>query len=189
MGLVLSLQKMAYEGLTALREVSQLSVEISELLHKPGTSKRLEFSEEVRGLGLDVGRVEPFLEFELRLDSLVEGILVSGQVRGAYAFDCIRCLRSFEQPFSVELGEVLAYEGQEGAEEGYQITADHAHLEPVVRDAVVLAMPLHPLCRPDCKGLCPVCGSDLNTVDCGHKVERTDLRWEPLAQLRERFKE
>jgi len=180
---------MASEGLTALREGSQLSVEISELLHKPGTSKRLEFSEEVPGLGLDVGRVQPLLDFDLRMDSLVEGILVSGQVRGSYAFECIRCLRDFEQPFSVELGEVLAYEGQEGAEEGYQISADHAHLEPVVRDAVVLEMPLHPLCRPDCKGLCPVCGSDLNNVDCGHKTERTDLRWEPLAQLRERFKE
>jgi uncharacterized protein len=176
---------MASEGLTALREGSQLSVEISELLHKPGTSKRLEFSEEVPGLGLDVGRVQPLLDFDLRMDSLVEGILVSGQVRGSYAFECIRCLRDFEQPFSVELGEVLAYEGQEGAEEGYQISADHAHLEPVVRDAVVLEMPLHPLCRPDCKGLCPVCGSDLNNVDCGHKTERTDLRWEPLASLKD----
>jgi DUF177 domain-containing protein len=180
---------MAYEGLTALREGSQLSVEISELLGKPGTSKRLEFSEEIHGLGLDLGRVEPLLGFDLRLDSLVEGVLVSGQVRGAYSFECIRCVRPFSEPFSVEVSEVLAYEGHEGAEEGYQITADHAHLEPLVRDAVLLAMPLHPLCRPDCKGLCPVCGSDLNSVDCGHKVERTDLRWEPLAQLRERFKE
>lgn len=176
---------MASEGLTALREASQLSVEISELLGKPGTSKRLEFSEEVHGLGLDVGRVAPLLEFDLRLDSLVEGVFVAGRVRGVYQFECIRCLRPFEEPFSVEIGEVLAYEGQEGAEDGYQILADHAHLEPVVRDAVVLAMPLNPLCRPDCKGLCPTCGSDLNTVDCGHRTERTDLRWEPLARLRD----
>ena len=180
---------MVPEGLTALREVSQLSVEISELLRQPGTSKRLEFSEEVPGLGLDVGRVLPTLRFELRLDSLVEGVLVSGNVRGVYAFDCIRCLRPFEQPFAVELSEVLAYEGQPGAEEEYQIIDDHAHLEPVVRDAVVLAMPLNPLCKPDCRGLCPVCGADLNALDCGHRTERTDLRWEPLARLRERFEE
>jgi uncharacterized protein len=180
---------MVPEGLNALREASQLSVEISELLTKPGSSRRLEFSEEVPGLGLDVGRVRPLMHFELRLDSLVEGVLVAGTVGGAYAFECIRCLRPFEEPFEVGLGEVLAYEGQPGAEEEYQITDDHAHLEPVIRDAVMLAMPLNPLCRPDCKGLCPVCGADLNVTDCGHKAQRTDLRWEPLARLRERFKE
>ena len=180
---------MVSEGLTALREASQLSVEISELLRQPGSSRRLEFSEEVPGLGLDIGRVQPFMSFELRLDSLIEGILVAGQVRGAYSFECSRCLHAFELPFEVELGEVMAYEGQPGAEEGYQVTGDHAHLEPVIRDAVMLAMPLNPVCRPDCKGLCPVCGSDLNATDCGHRTEKTDLRWEPLAALRDRFEE
>ena len=180
---------MVPEGLNALREVSQLSVEISELLKQPGSSKRLEFSEEVPGLGLDIGRVLPAMAFALRLDSLVEGILVAGTVRGTYSFECIRCLKPFEQPFAVELGEVMAYEGQPGAEEGYQITGDHAHLEPVIRDAVMITMPFNPLCRPDCKGLCPVCGADLNSTDCGHSAVKQDLRWEPLAALRERFKE
>jgi len=180
---------MVPEGLNALREVTQLSVDVTELLRQPGTSRRLDFTEEVDGLGLDIVRVEPRLGFELRLDSLVEGILVSGQVHGVYDFECSRCLGSFSKAFSVEMGEVLAYEGQPGAEEGYQITGDHVHLEPVVRDAVVLAMPLNPLCRSDCKGLCPVCGADLNSVECGHRRQRTDLRWEPLARLRERFEE
>lgn len=176
---------MVPEGLTTLRDVSQLSVEISELLRHPGASKRLEFSEEVEGLGLDMGRVRPSLGFDLRLESLVEGILVSGTVQGMYALECIRCLRDFDAPFEVELGEVLAYEGTPGAEEGYQVLGDHAHLEPIVRDALLLTMPLNPLCRPDCKGICPVCGADLNAGDCGHRAERQDMRWEPLARLRE----
>jgi uncharacterized protein len=180
---------MAPEGLNALREVSKLSVDISELLRKPGTSRQLQFTEEIQGLGLDLARVKPALGFDLRLDGLVEGVLVSGRVNGAYAFECSRCLGTFEKPFEVELDEVLAYEGQPGAEREYQIEGDHAHLEPVVRDAVILAMPLNPLCRPDCKGLCPVCGADRNAGDCGHRAERTDLRWEPLSQLRERFEE
>jgi uncharacterized protein len=96
-------------------------------------------------------------------------------------------LRDFQSPFDVTLNEILAYEGQPGAEEGYQVTGDHAHLEPVVRDAVILAMPLNPLHAPDCKGLCPVCGGDLNEVDCGHRVERSDLRWEPLAELKKKL--
>jgi uncharacterized protein len=180
---------MVPEGLTALRETSRLSVEISELLRHPGTSRQYGFTEEVDGLGLEMGRVRPALDFEIELSSLVEGILVSGHVRGFYEFECIRCLRSFAPPFDVELGEVLAYEAQPGAEEEYVIAGDHAHLEPVVRDAVVLSMPLNPLCRPDCKGLCPACGADRNTVDCGHDVRRTDLRWEPLSRLKETLEE
>ena len=171
--------------MNALREVSRLSVEISELLHKPGTSKRLDFSEEVAGMGLDMGRVEPLLDFRLLLESLVEGVLVTGEVRGTLRLACIRCLREFERPLEVSLSEVLAYEGQPGAEEGYQISADRADLEPLVRDTVLLAMPLNPVCRPDCKGLCPRCGADRNEGDCGHRPERTDLRWEPLRSLKE----
>jgi DUF177 domain-containing protein len=178
---------MGNEGLNALREVSKLSVDVSDLLTRPGTSRRLEFTEELIGLGLDMGQVRTELRFDLLLESLVEGILVSGQVRGAFALACIRCLRDFESPFDVSMNEILAYEGMPGAEEGYQIVADHAHLEPVVRDAVMLAMPINPLHAPDCKGLCPACGADRNEVDCGHRLERTDLRWEPLAELKKKL--
>jgi len=171
--------------LTALREASQLSVEISELLRHPGTSKRYEFTTEVEGLGLDMGHVSPSMDFDLELASLVEGVLVSGHVRGLYELECSRCLKPFDAAFDVELGEMLAYEGQPGSEDGYAVSADHAHLEPVVRDAVMLAMPLNPLCRPDCKGLCPVCGADRNSIDCGHNARRMDLRWEPLSRLKE----
>ncbi|MFY9587538.1 MAG: DUF177 domain-containing protein [Actinomycetota bacterium] len=173
--------------MNALREVSKLSVDVSDLLTRPGTSRRLEFTEELTGLGLDMGQVRTELTFDLLLESLVEGVLVSGQVRGAFALACIRCLRDFESPFNVTLNEILAYEGQPGAEDDYQIVADQAHLEPVVRDAVMLAMPINPLHAPDCKGLCPVCGADRNDVDCGHRLERQDLRWEPLAELKKKL--
>ncbi|HJR18760.1 MAG TPA: DUF177 domain-containing protein [Actinomycetota bacterium] len=178
---------MTPKGLNALREVSKLSVDVSELLRDPGTSKRLEFSEDLEGLALDVGRVDPALGFDLVLESLVEGILVRGQVRGSYVLECIRCLRSFEQPLAVELSEVMTYPEQPETEDGYRISGDHADLEPVVRDAVLLAMPVNPLHTPDCKGLCPVCGADRNETDCGHAAERVDLRWEPLEQLKQRL--
>jgi DUF177 domain-containing protein len=176
---------MGSEGLNALREASKLSVDIAELLRLPGTSRHVEFSEEVDGLGLEMGQVRPSLDFSLELAALVEGILVSGHVRGVYVLSCIRCLASFDSPFDIELAEVMAYEGQPGAEEGYQIRGEVAELEPVVRDAVVLAMPLNPVHSPDCKGLCTECGADRNTVDCGHEQTKTDLRWEPLAKLKE----
>ena len=178
---------MGKEGLNALREVSKLSVDVSDLLTRPGTSRRLEFTEELTGLGLDMGQVRTELGFDLLLESLVEGILVSGHVRGSFALACIRCLRDFESPFDVSMNEVLAYEGMPGAEEGYHVTGDHVHLEPVVRDVVMLEMPLNPLHAPECKGLCPVCGADRNDVDCGHRAERADLRWEPLAELKKKL--
>lgn len=186
---MLSCANMAKEGLTALRDASQLSVDVSELLTRPGTSRRLEFAEEMTGIGLEMGQVRPLLRFELLLESLVEGILVSGRVRGSFALSCIRCLKEVDRPFELPLNEILAYEGQPGAEEGYEITSDHAHLEPIVRDALVLGMPLNPLHAPDCKGLCPVCGADLNLGECGHRFERTDLRWEPLAELRKKLED
>jgi len=176
---------MVPDNSSALREMSKLSLDISELLHRPGTSKRLDFSEEIEGLGLEMGRVQPQLDFSLELSSLVEGILVSGRVRGTYVLECIRCLTEFDQRLEVDVSEVLAYESQPGAEEGYEIAGDHAFLEPVMRDAVILAMPLNPLCRPDCKGLCPVCGADRNSTDCGHDAGRKDLRWVPLEQLKD----
>jgi uncharacterized protein len=178
---------MTSKGLNTLREARQLSVDVSELFRDPGTSKRLEFTDDLEGLSLDMGRVDPALAFELVLESLVEGILVRGKVAGTYVLGCIRCLRSFERPFELELSEVLSYPDQPGAEEGYQITGDLADLEPVVRDAVLLAMPVNPLHAPDCKGLCPVCGSDRNETDCGHEAARVDLRWEPLEELKQRL--
>src|SRR2546425_7586621 len=123
---------MALEGLNALREVSQLSVDVSELLRQPGTSRHLKFTEEIDGLGLDMGRIRPVLDFSVELSGLVEGILVSGQVRGVYVLECIRCVKEFETPFEVELGEILAYESHPVADDGYQIAGDHALLEPVV---------------------------------------------------------
>lgn len=183
---MLSWLEMVPEGLNALRDASRLSVEVSDLLRTPGTTKHLEFAEEVVGLGLEMGSVKPLLAFDLTLESLVEGILVTGTVRGSYELVCRRCLRSFSSPFRVELSEVLPYAADAGEDEGYEIVNEHVILEPIVRDAVMLPMPLYPLCAPDCRGLCTVCGADLNTADCGHRVERTDIRWEPLRRLVER---
>lgn len=177
------------EGLTALRESSQLSVEISDLLRHPAASRRLEFSEEVPGLALDMGRVPRALSFELVLEGLVEGILVSGRVRGSYRLACRRCLGGFDQPFEVGLSEVVPYPRQPGAEEGYRVEGDQLLLEPLVRDAVILAMPLNPLCRPECRGLCAECGADRNAGDCGHRPGRVDVRWEPLGRLRDQMGE
>lgn len=157
-------------------------------MDRPGASKHLALDEHAPGLVLEMGHVsgEGAVHAELLLESVVEGIYVSGTVTGTWTFECRRCLTEFIDPFSVEVADVYATE-QPDDDEGYQIEAAHIDLVPMIRDAVLLAAPVNPLHDPDCKGLCAVCGQDLNVADCGHRAERTNLAWEPLKRLREQM--
>jgi len=137
-------------------------------------------------LGVEVIRVPPGtdLELDLRLESVVEGVLVSGTVRALATGECARCLESLEQPLEADLQELYTYPGHEPDEPWAVVTDDSLDLEPAVRDAVVLALPLAPLCRPDCPGLCSVCGARL-ADDPQHSHEEIDPRWAALADLRD----
>lgn len=186
-----------------VRTSSPLSVDVSELLRHPGATKRLRFTQETEGLRLPLARVEPGagLEFDVRLDALVDGIHVAGTVSGTVSLDCRRCLTATTEAVQVEVDELfLASTPFSGGEadssettgidaDAYVIEDEHVDLEPMARDAIVLALPLNPLCREDCKGLCPTCGADRNETDCGHTAERIDIRWGPLERLRERMEE
>jgi len=94
-----------------------------------------------------------------------------------------------ERALEVEVDELFLHRGEGHEGETYEIAGETIDLVPLVRDAIVLALPMNPLCRADCKGLCPVCGADRNRVDCGHTGERVDIRWGPLAGLREQMEE
>ena len=185
---MLSCPAMAKDVLTAVRGAPELSLDVSELLRRPGSTRTLVFARAVDGLALPLARVKDGSElaFDLRLESLVDGIHVRGTVAGELDEQCRRCLRAFDAPIAVDLDGLF-----EGGGEGdsYPIVSGGIDLEAAVRDAVVLALPLHPLCREDCAGLCPTCGADRNTGDCGHHDEHEDVRWEALARLRERLEE
>jgi uncharacterized protein len=176
---------MKLRELTAVREAKGLLVDVSELLRSPGSSRALALEEEVGGLAVDMAHVAGAPVLELLAESVVEGILVSGRVSGSLSQECSRCLTEVGGAFSVPVEELFVL-GPVGADDdAYPIRGEHIDLEPMVRDAVVLGLPLNPLCRPDCKGLCPECGQDLNEADCGHRPERIDVRWEPLRRLKE----
>jgi len=174
--------------LTALRDSSLLSVDVSELLRRPGATQHLFLTSGMDGLAVEMARVPvgSSLELDLDLDVLVDGIHVSGAVTGVIAEQCARCLRAISEEIRVDLDELFCHPG-EGLDDGdtYEITDEHLDLEPLVRDAVILALPLNPLCRPDCTGLCQVCGTDRNEIDCGHATSRVAIRWDALARLRE----
>ena len=135
-------------------------------------------------LGLDVIAVPEGADMQLdvRLESVLEGVVVSGTVRVPLAGECVRCLEPITDRIEAEFAELFVNPGSDGDDETLWIEADAVDLDPVLRDAVVLALPLQPVCEPDCPGLCPECGARL-ADEPGHGHEVTDSRWAALEQL------
>jgi uncharacterized protein len=129
------------------------------------------------------------LDLRLRLESVSEGVLVSGTVSAPLRGECGRCLRPISDTIDVEIQELFAYEHSTTDEttdedEVGRLQGDLIDLEPVLRDAVVLALPTNPVCREDCPGLCPDCGVPLDELPTGHGHEQLDPRWAALSQIK-----
>lgn len=98
---------------------------------------------------------------------------------------CFRCLTDAELPVSLSLREYQATKPESDDEQTEYLTDDRLDLSAWAHDAIALALPDKILCRPDCAGICPVCGKDLNVEPHEHTEEISDPRWEKLSQLRE----
>ena len=124
------------------------------------------------------------LQLDLRLESVMEGVLVSGTVTAPVTGECGRCLEPVHDLLRVKVQELFAYEPDEDTEDDLSLmVGDLLDLEPVLRDAVVLALPLTPLCDPDCAGLCVDCGERLDDLPADHAHEARDPRWAALQGL------
>lgn len=159
------------------------AIDVRDLLAHPGASKRVTVDEVVPGLSTELAEIpqDEALRGDLVLESVVEGVYVSGSVAGRMAFKCARCLKPFERAFDVAVQEL--YVREPGPDDDYALEPDlHLDPEPMVRDAVVLAMPFSPLCRPDCLGLCERCGGDRNLGGCTCE-EPIDPRWAALERF------
>jgi uncharacterized protein len=122
----------------------------------------------------------------LRLESVMEGVLVSGGVGMPLAGTCARCLEPFEDSLDLDVQELFAYAGStteatSEEDEVRRIAGDVLDLEPLLRDTVVLALPLAPVCTEDCAGLCVDCGQRLDELPADHSHEVLDPRWAGLA--------
>ncbi|KAB8161546.1 DUF177 domain-containing protein [Streptomyces sp. 3MP-14] len=171
-----------------------------ELGRRPGTLKRLSRTVEAPdNLGVEVIRVPRGapLELELRMESVMEGVLVTGTVRFPLAGECVRCLEPLAREGTAEFQELFSYpdsefsprfadaEDEEADEERLFLQNDLFDLEPVVRDAIVLALPLRPTCRENCPGLCPDCGARLAEDPDHQHDEPIDIRWAALREFAE----
>jgi len=161
-----------------------LVLDTRELGRRPGSLRTVYRTVAApEGLGLELIGVPPGadLELQLRLESVVEGVLVSGTVRAPLAGECGRCLDPVTSNVEADLQELFSYDGVEGDEETGRLQGDYLDLGPAVRDAVVLEVPLTPLCRDDCPGLCVSCGARLADVGVDHVHDQLDPRWAALA--------
>lgn len=132
------------------------------------------------GEGLvSVPAAEP-LEIDVRLESVHEGILVSGTVYATASGVCGRCLTDITEPVEVEFQELFAYPGDEAND--FEVQDDHVDLENLVRDAIVLSLPFQPVCQPDCLGLDPVTGEKLTKSAGDTEQTPVDSRWAALQQ-------
>jgi len=126
------------------------------------------------------------VHLHLRLESVMEGVLVSGDVEAPVSGSCARCLEPVEDVLELDVQELFAYSGStteatSEEDEVRRVEGDFLDLEPMVRDAVVLALPLAPVCDEDCQGLCVDCGQRLDDLPPDHTHEVTDPRWAGLA--------
>lgn len=121
------------------------------------------------------------LDIDVRLESVHEGILVSGTVETEYVGECSRCLQPIAESVEVEFQELFEYPGDEAAD--YEVQDDHVDLETLVRDAAVLALPFQPVCQPDCLGLDPVTGERLTESTGTEQAAPIDPRWSALQQI------
>jgi uncharacterized protein len=169
--------------------VHEFTVSVAEILGRPGAYRDIEIAKPLDEVRTALARLQQAVAARLRAESVVEGILVTGQVGGTAILQCARCLKQLPAQVEVDVCELYYGPGHEPLEDedAYSVKGVEVDLEPMLRDAVALALPLNPLCEEACKGLCARCGKDLNLHDCTCTEEEGDPRWAALDALRDRL--
>ena len=170
---------------------SPLVLDISRLGRRPGTMTTVrETVPSPSRMGLDLIAIQPGagVDLDLRLESVSEGVLVTGTVHAPTRGECARCLTPISGEIEIELTELFAYpdsatESTTEADEVGHVIDDTVDLEQPIVDAVGLALPFAPVCAEDCPGLCPECGIALASAGPDHRHDLIDPRWAKLAAL------
>jgi uncharacterized protein len=143
-------------------------------------------------MGVEMARVPAGadLELEVQLEGVTEGVLVTASVTGPLAGECARCLEPFTAELKVSFQELFVRDGRDEpaeaeAEDSYRLDGSGLlDLEPALRDAIVLELPLSPLCEETCQGLCVECGVRLADAEPGHRHEQHGGMWDALKDFR-----
>ena len=158
-----------------------LRLNIGFLINTPiGTSRDFNFDYEKMVLGDDL-TVEDFKGTAI-FDRTPQGLLLQGKFSARTELECVRCLEAFSQPLAWSFTDLYAFTQRSISESNLLVPEDgQIDLAPLLREYALLEVPISPVCKEDCKGLCPVCGENLNRADCGHSPESTS----PFAALKD----
>jgi uncharacterized protein len=171
-----------------------LVLDTRELGRRPGSQRLVSLTAEAPAeLGIEILGVPEGspVTFDLRLEAVMEGVLLTGTASADLEGECARCLEAIEDDFTIDIQELYLYDdsrdasdpGDDEETDVRRTEGDLIDLEPVLRDAVVLALPFQPLCQDDCPGLCAECGARLaDDPDHGHD-EPVDPRWAALQDI------
>ena len=168
-----------------------LVLDTRDLARSPGSMRALNrVVPAPKDLGLELIGVPQGadLTLDLTMQSVSEGVYVSGTATAPLEGECGRCLRPIDDTLVVNIAELYACENSTTVEtteedEVGRVQDDLIDLEPVLRDAVVLALPVNPVCRQDCPGLCPECGASWDDLPADHSHQQDDPRWAALSKL------
>ena len=168
-----------------------LVLDTRELGRRPGSQRQRTFSAPAPAdLGIEVLRVPEGspVEFDIRLEAVMEGVLVTGTAAAGLDGECVRCLEPIHDEIEVDFQELFVYEEKDDETDDEdsgtsRLEGDLLDLEPLLRDAVVLSLPFQPLCQDDCPGLCIECGARLADDPDHQHEEPIDPRWAALQGL------
>lgn len=167
-----------------------MKIELKRTSEDFSETRTLTGDPETLGLEMEGGSFADPVKVELMLTKSQDQLICRGKVKARVRLECSRCLREYpcglspDLAFVIDLGENQGGGGSE--EEGYfqaDPAATHFEIGPLVREAILLSLPLKPLCSEECKGLCPICGTDLNRSRCTCARESVDPRWDQLRSL------
>lgn len=168
-----------------MSKASAFVIPVHDLMHKPGQMREFDLDiplDEDFGSPIAAVAAGDALELALRLESVHEGILATGEVDATAKAECSRCLDPLKLPVEVDFQELFAYSLQ--GEDDYIVQDESIDLEQVIRDAVVLNLPFQPVCSAGCLGLCPECGVKLaENPDHAHELP-VDSRWSELQNFK-----
>lgn len=124
----------------------------------------------------------------VRISRTAQGLLVQTNMSACTSAQCARCLDDFYQPLVIDFTELYAFTVNSTTDSGLLVPENgKIDLAPLIREEMLLAIPINPICQPDCKGLCPVCGENLNETHCDHGQDEVDSRLSTLKTLLDKY--
>jgi uncharacterized protein len=159
-------------------QLRPLRINAVELLRQPGAVRLVDVDVDAEAIDAGHERLVGDIHVDLRLEALNDGIKVTGTVSAGWATDCRLCLADVSGTAEGDVDELFQIEPLDP--EAYVIGEGQLDLGPLVRETVLLELGRERQCRPDCAGLCPVCGVDRNVTQCSCDTTVHDDRWSAL---------